>query len=89
MSDTIKVEKRKEERNLVEKSVTLSAESEMHFARSVNVSAEGMKIVTEAPVGIQLQIVEDDDVVTYDAQLIWAQMNEDGCMEYGLKYNSK
>jgi hypothetical protein len=58
----------------------------MNKARSVDISEMGIRIVSEKPMAIRLQINEDDRLVQYDAQLVWARLKEDGTMEYGLKF---
>jgi len=79
-------EKRAVERNLVETEVTFHTEDDIYMANSVDISNAGIRIITENPVDIRIQIKEDDKLVQYDAQLVWARMKDDGTMEYGLKY---
>ena len=79
-------EKRAVERNLVETEVTFHTEDDIYMANSVDISNAGIRIVTENPVDIRIQIKEDDKLVQYDAQLVWARIKDDGTMEYGLKY---
>jgi len=86
MADTENQEKRTSERRLLEKEVTFHSEDDIYMAKSVDISETGIRIVTEKPVAIRLQINEGDRLVLYDAQLVWARMKEDGTMEYGLKY---
>ena len=79
-------EKRAVERNLVETEVTFHTEDDIYMANSVDISNAGIRIVTENPVDIRIQIKEHDKLVQYDAQLVWARIKDDGTMEYGLKY---
>lgn len=83
MADT---EKRASERRLFETEVTFHTEKDIYMARSVDISENGIRIVTEKPVDIRIQIKEDDKLIQYDAQLVWARLKDDGTMEYGLKY---
>jgi len=83
MADT---EKRASERRLFETEVTFHTEEDIYMARSVDISENGIRIVTEKPVDIRIQIKEDDKLIQYDAQLVWARLKDDGTMEYGLKY---
>ena len=86
MAESKKNEKRAAERRLFETEVTLQTESETSKARSVDISDYGIRIRTEKPVAMRIRIKEDDRMVQYDAQLVWARLKEDGTMEYGLKY---
>jgi len=81
-----KKEKRAEERSLVETEVAFHTENNIYMASSVNISGSGIKIATEKPIDISIQIKENDKLVQYDALLVWARLNDDGSMEYGLKY---
>jgi hypothetical protein len=65
---------------------TFQPESGRNKARSVDISERGIRIVSEMPMAIRIQINEGDILVQYDAQLVWARMKEDGTMEYGLKF---
>ena len=40
---------------------------------------------TNVPQEVRIQVIADDQMVEYDAQLVWARINEKGRMEYGLK----
>jgi hypothetical protein len=86
MSNIEKNEKRAEERHLVETEIAFHAENDIYMASSVDISARGIRIVTENPIDIRFQITENDKLVQYDAQLVWARKKDDGSMEYGLKY---
>jgi c-di-GMP-binding flagellar brake protein YcgR len=86
MADKRIQERRAAERRLFETEVTFQPESDINKARSVDISEGGIRVVSEKPMEIRIQIHEGDILVQYDAQLVWAQMKEDGTMEYGLKY---
>ena len=86
MADKRIQERRAAERRLFETEVTFQPESGINKARSVDISEGGIRVVSEKPMEIRIQIHEGDILVQYDAQLVWAQMKEDGTMEYGLKY---
>jgi hypothetical protein len=86
MSDIEKNDKRAEERHLVETEIAFNAENDIYMANSVDISARGIRIVTESPIDIRFQIKENDKLVQYHAQLVWALKRDDGSMEYGLKY---
>ena len=79
-------EKRTVERRLLETEVTFHTEDDIYMANSVDISDKGIRIVTVEPVDIRIQIRENDKLVQYEAQLVWTKVNEDGTMEYGLKY---
>ena len=86
MADKRRQERRAIERRLFEAEVTFQPESGRIKARSVDISERGIRIVSEMPMAIRIQINEGDILVQYDAQLVWARMKEDGTMEYGLKF---
>ena len=86
MADSENQEQRTTERKLVETEVTFHTEDDIYMAKSVDISGSGIRIVTEEPVDIRIQIREEDELVQYDAQLVWVRVKDDGTMEYGLKY---
>ena len=86
MADSENQEQRTTERKLVETEVTFHTEDDIYMAKSVDISGAGIRIVTEEPVDIRIQIREEEELVQYDAQLIWVRVKDDGTMEYGLKY---
>ena len=86
MADSENQEQRTSERKLVETEVTFHTEDDIYMAKSVDISGTGIRIVTEEPIDIRIQIREDDKLVQYDAQLVWVKREDDGSMEYGLKY---
>jgi len=86
MSDLGKKEKRRSERLLLETEVRLYSEDDIYIARSVDISDTGIRIITERSVEVRIQIKEDDKLVQYNAQLVWARVKDDNTMEYGLKY---
>jgi hypothetical protein len=45
-----------------------------------------MRIQTEAPQEIRIQLQDEETLAEYETQVVWARMNDDGTMEYGLKY---
>ena len=79
-------EKRAVERRLLEAEVTFHTEDDIYMANSIDISDNGIRIVTDEPVDIRIQIKEADRLVQYEAKLVWTKVNEDGTMEYGLKY---
>jgi hypothetical protein len=89
MSDIEKNEKRLEERHLVEAEVMFITEDDLYMAKSVDISGIGIRIVTGTPINIRFQIKENDKLVLYDSQLVWARVKDDGSMEYGLKHSAK
>lgn len=86
MADKMQTEKRTVARHLVETQVTFHTEDDIYMAGSVDISNVGIRIVTQNPVDIRLQVKENDRLVQYDAQLVWARVKDDGSMEYGLKF---
>jgi hypothetical protein len=79
-------EKRASERKLLEKEVTFHTGDDIYMSKSVDISETGVRIVTGNPININIQIKDDDNMQSYDAQLVWAKVKEDGTMEYGLKF---
>ena len=86
MADSENQDKRGVERRLVEAEVTFHTEDDIYMAKSVDISDAGIRIVTEEPIDMRIQIKEEEKLVQYDAQLVWVKLKEDGTMEYGLKY---
>ena len=86
MADSGNKEKRTADRQLIETEVTFHTEDDIYMAKSVDISNTGIRIVTDNPIDIRLQIQEDGKLVQYDAQMVWAKRKDDGTMEYGLKY---
>jgi len=86
MADSENQDKRGVERRLVEAEVTFHTEDDIYMAKSVDISDAGIRIVTEEPVDMRIQIKEEEKLVQYDAQLVWVKLKDDGTMEYGLKY---
>ena len=85
MADMKKHEKRASARRLIKTEVTFRTKEDIYKARSVDMSDNGIRIITEKPINIRIQIKEEDKLVQYEAQLVWARVKEDGTMEYGLK----
>ena len=86
MTDADNQEKRAAERRLFATEVTFHTEDDIYMANSIDISESGIRIVTDEPVEIRIQIKEADKLVQYEAQLVWTRVKEDGTMEYGLKY---
>ncbi|MDX1776155.1 MAG: PilZ domain-containing protein [Desulfobulbales bacterium] len=86
MADKEYKDKRTSDRRLLETEVTFHTEDDIYMAKTVDISENGIRIVTDQPVKIRIQIKEDDRLVQYDAQLVWSRVKEDGTMEYGLRY---
>ena len=86
MTSSHNQERRAAERRLLETEVTFHTEDDIYMANSIDISDKGIRIVTDEPMDIRIQIKENDRLVQYEAQLVWSKVNEDGTMEYGLKY---
>jgi hypothetical protein len=86
MTDSGNQERRAADRQLIKTEVTFHTQDDIYMAESVDISNTGVRVVTDNPIDIRIQIKEDDKVVQYDAQLVWARLKDDGTMEYGLKY---
>ncbi len=89
MSDIAKNEKRLNERRLIEAEVMFNTKNDIYMAKTVDISESGIRIVTEKPINIRFQIKENNKLVLYDSQLVWARVKDDDSMEYGLKYSTK
>ena len=86
MTDMGKNDKRSAERKLSDTEVTFHTEEDIYMANSVDISDTGIRVVTKKPVDIRIEVKEDDKLVQYNAQLVWARVKDDGSMEYGLKF---
>ncbi len=69
--------------------VVFHTENDIYLASSVDITEIGIRMITEKPINISIQIAENDKLVQYDAQLVWARVKVDGTMEYGLKYQTQ
>ena len=76
-------EKRTSDRKLLKTEMTFHTGDAIYMANSVDISDTGIRIATAKPIDINIQIKEDE---SYDAQLVWAKVKDDGTMEYGLKF---
>jgi hypothetical protein len=79
-------EKRISERKLLATEVTFHTDDDIYMANSVDISDTGIRIVTAKPINVNIQIKEAGKAQSYDAQLVWAKVKDDGTMEYGLKF---
>jgi hypothetical protein len=78
-------EKRNSERQPATSDITVFIEDDIYLASMIDVSENGIRFETSEPQGVRIQIRADGEMVEYDAQLVWAKINEKGRMEYGLK----
>ena len=88
MADREKNEKRAKVRRLLTTEVAIHMENDIYLASSVDISENGIRIITGKPIDICFQIKEKDKLVKYNAQLVWARLKDDGSMEYGMKYQA-
>ena len=51
----------------------------------IDISESGIRFETSTPQEVRIQVRVDGEMVEYDAQLVWAKINKNGRMEYGLK----
>jgi hypothetical protein len=79
------METRQSERRPCKAEITVIT-NDFHIARAVDISETGIRIETEKPQQVRIQLREKDKVIEYDAQLVWVKVKENGKMEYGLKY---
>jgi len=79
-------EKRVSERKLLDAEVTFHTGDDIYMSRSVDISETGIRIVTGKPIDIYIQVKGDEKAQSYEAQLVWARLKDDGTMEYGLKF---
>jgi hypothetical protein len=79
-------EKRTADRKIHETEVTFHTSDDIYMSKSVDISDTGIRIVTGEPIDINIQIKDEDKVQSYDAQLVWAKVKDDGTMEYGVKF---
>lgn len=78
-------EKRNSERQAVKSDITVFIEGDVYLASMLDISENGIRFETNGPQEVRIQIREDGEMMEYDAQLVWARINENGKMEYGLK----
>ena len=78
-------EKRSTERESVNSNVTVFIEDDIYLASMIDISESGIRFETSTPQEVRIQVRADGEMVEYDAQLVWAKINKNGRMEYGLK----
>lgn len=78
-------EKRSTERESVTSNVTVFIEDDIYLASMIDISESGIRFETSTPQEVRIQVRADGEMVEYDAQLVWAKINKNGRMEYGLK----
>jgi hypothetical protein len=78
-------EKRSTERESVNSNVTVFIEDDIYLASMIDISESGIRFETSTPQEVRIQVRTDGEMVEYDAQLVWAKINKNGKMEYGLK----
>ena len=78
-------EKRNSERQAVNSNVTVFIEDDIYLASMIDISESGIRFETSTPQEVRIQVRADGEMVEYDAQLVWAKINKNGRMEYGLK----
>ena len=78
-------EKRSTEREPVNSNVTVFIEDDIYLASMIDISENGIRFKTSTPQEFRIQVRADGEMVEYDAQLVWAKINKNGRMEYGLK----
>jgi hypothetical protein len=86
MSDNKFDEKRVSVRKKADSEITIFPENDVFLAKVMDISDTGMRIKTEMPQEIRIQLQEKGTMSEYEAQVMWARANEDGTMEYGLKF---
>ena len=78
-------EKRSTERESANSNVTVFIEDDIYLANMIDISESGIRFETSTPQEVRIQVRADGEMVEYDAQLVWAKINKNGRMEYGLK----
>ena len=78
-------EKRSTERESVNSNVTVFIDDDIYLASMIDISESGIRFETSTPQEVRIQVRADGKMVEYDAQLVWAKINKNCRMEYGLK----
>jgi hypothetical protein len=86
MSDNTFDEKRVSVRKKSDSEISVFPENDVFLAKVMDISDTGMRIKTEMPQEIRIQLQEKGTLSEYEAQVMWAKANDDGTMEYGLKF---
>jgi hypothetical protein len=63
MTDSDNQEKRAAERKLIETEVTFHTEDDIYMAKSVDISDTGIRIVTDKPVSVRIQVKDDEKLI--------------------------
>lgn len=78
---------RENERRRHSVEVVFYIDDDVMVARSIDVSDTGVRIETEDPIDIRVQIKVDDRMRVIKGKLVWAQKKYDGGSCYGIRYN--
>lgn len=66
--------------------VEFNVESNRFTARSMDISASGIRLQSTSPLPFIVKIKMPDGVKEKRATLVWAKHSEDGLMNYGLQF---
>lgn len=80
------VEKRSSERRPLKTKIKFYFDSDIVEATSVDISDNGIRFDTEAPVQVFLRLSTDGGPREHLAKFVWARSKSDGGMTYGLEY---
>lgn len=89
MEKAIDGEMRESDRRILETGVVFHMNADFFMANSLDISGTGLRIRTSGPIGFRIQIEHGGELCEYLAELVWAKRQEDGSMEYGLKYSGR
>lgn len=86
MSDSEIWDERIAPRKDISTPVEFVVEANSFSARSIDISASGMRLQSFSPLPFVVRIKMADGVEERRATLVWAKQRDDGVMNYGLQF---
>ena len=80
------LERRRDERQMIQGSGQFSLNEDVCEARSLDVSENGARIMLQQPVKVVFKMPVGAYEMERRANIVWAKRGQDGKMEYGLEY---
>lgn len=79
-------ERRRSERISLDAGVDFFVDAEIVGARAIDVSQTGLRFSSPEPLEIEISLNVDGEREERTARLVWAEMQPDGAMQYGLEF---
>jgi hypothetical protein len=74
------------ERKEIQTKVEFFVDGDIEVAKSADISAKGMRFITDKPIKFRMRLNLDGEVKEYFAQLVWARKDPEGSTSYGFEF---